>query len=51
MAKSLKNSMFVDIIKFDTLSVPAQKSIENFFKPRLLSRIKRTIKRILHLHK
>lgn len=51
MAKSLKNSMFVDIIKFDTLSVPAQKSIENFFKPQPLSRIKRTIKRILYLHK
>ena len=51
MAKSLKNSMFADIINFDTLSVPAQKSIENFFKPRFLSRIKRTIKYFLHLDK
>ncbi len=51
MAKSIEDSMFCNIINFDTLSVPAQKNIKNFFKPRLLSRIKRVIKRILHLHK
>jgi hypothetical protein len=51
MAKSLENSMFADIINFDTFDVSAQKSIENFFKPRFLSRIKRTIKYFLHLDK
>ncbi|MGP1459018.1 MAG: glycosyltransferase family 2 protein [Treponema sp.] len=51
MAKSLENSMFAAIINFDTLDVSAQKNIENFFKPRFLSRMKRAIKYFLHLDK
>lgn len=51
MAKNLEDSILSSIINFDTFDVSAQKSIENFFKPRFSARIKRGIKRILHVDK